>query len=233
MTVSLRMSSDAACAPLPAPGPSAGTMPRVCPTCQGSGMQTQPGRRLRDDRAVSRLPRSRPDRRRSLPGMPRLWTRRLDPHDPGADPGGGARRSADPAARQGRSRASAAVPPATSTSRSTSSRTRCSVARATTSRSTVPVPLRRGRARRRDRGSDARRLTGHAEDPCRHSRTAARSGVTRRGVSRAATARWRPARDRRGRDADRAGRRCPCRRPGLLRRDLRRGPARGAEPKGL
>jgi molecular chaperone DnaJ len=40
MTVSLRLSSDAACAACSGTGARAGTMPRVCPTCRGSGMQT-------------------------------------------------------------------------------------------------------------------------------------------------------------------------------------------------
>jgi molecular chaperone DnaJ len=40
MTVSLRLSSEAACAGCSGTGARAGTMPRVCPTCQGSGMQT-------------------------------------------------------------------------------------------------------------------------------------------------------------------------------------------------
>jgi molecular chaperone DnaJ len=40
MTVSLRLSSDAACPACSGTGARAGTMPRVCPTCQGSGMQT-------------------------------------------------------------------------------------------------------------------------------------------------------------------------------------------------
>jgi molecular chaperone DnaJ len=40
MTVSLRLSSDTACAACSGTGARAGTMPRVCPTCQGSGMQT-------------------------------------------------------------------------------------------------------------------------------------------------------------------------------------------------
>jgi molecular chaperone DnaJ len=40
LTVSLRLSSDAACAACSGTGAKAGTMPRVCPTCQGSGMQT-------------------------------------------------------------------------------------------------------------------------------------------------------------------------------------------------
>jgi molecular chaperone DnaJ len=40
MTVSLRLSSEAACAACSGTGARAGTMPRVCPTCQGSGMQT-------------------------------------------------------------------------------------------------------------------------------------------------------------------------------------------------
>jgi molecular chaperone DnaJ len=38
--VSLRLSSDAACSACSGTGARAGTMPRVCPTCQGSGMQT-------------------------------------------------------------------------------------------------------------------------------------------------------------------------------------------------
>ena len=40
LTVSLRLSSDAACSACAGTGAKAGTMPRVCPTCQGSGMQT-------------------------------------------------------------------------------------------------------------------------------------------------------------------------------------------------
>jgi molecular chaperone DnaJ len=40
MTVSLRLSSDAACSACSGTGARAGTMPRACPTCQGSGMQT-------------------------------------------------------------------------------------------------------------------------------------------------------------------------------------------------
>jgi molecular chaperone DnaJ len=39
MTVSLRLSSEAACTACSGTGARAGTMPRVCPTCQGSGMQ--------------------------------------------------------------------------------------------------------------------------------------------------------------------------------------------------
>lgn len=38
-TVSLRLSSEAACAACSGTGAAAGTMPRVCPTCSGSGMQ--------------------------------------------------------------------------------------------------------------------------------------------------------------------------------------------------
>lgn len=40
ITVSLQLSSEAACAACSGTGARAGTMPRVCPTCQGSGMQT-------------------------------------------------------------------------------------------------------------------------------------------------------------------------------------------------
>ncbi len=40
MTVSLRLSSEAACAACSGTGARAGTMPRVCATCGGSGMQT-------------------------------------------------------------------------------------------------------------------------------------------------------------------------------------------------
>lgn len=40
LTVSLRLSSDAACTACSGTGAKAGTMPRVCATCQGSGMQT-------------------------------------------------------------------------------------------------------------------------------------------------------------------------------------------------
>jgi molecular chaperone DnaJ len=40
ITVSLRLSSDAACGACSGTGAKAGTMPRVCPTCQGSGMTT-------------------------------------------------------------------------------------------------------------------------------------------------------------------------------------------------
>ena len=40
MTVSLRMASDEACAACAGTGARAGTVPRVCPNCEGSGMQT-------------------------------------------------------------------------------------------------------------------------------------------------------------------------------------------------
>jgi molecular chaperone DnaJ len=40
MTVSLHLSSDAACAACSGTGAKAGTIPRVCPRCEGSGMQT-------------------------------------------------------------------------------------------------------------------------------------------------------------------------------------------------
>jgi molecular chaperone DnaJ len=39
LTVALQMTSEAACAACSGTGARAGTMPRVCPTCQGSGMQ--------------------------------------------------------------------------------------------------------------------------------------------------------------------------------------------------
>jgi molecular chaperone DnaJ len=39
-TVSMRLSSDAACSACSGTGARAGTTPRLCPTCQGSGMQT-------------------------------------------------------------------------------------------------------------------------------------------------------------------------------------------------
>jgi molecular chaperone DnaJ len=39
-TVSMRLSSDAACAACSGTGARAGTTPRLCPRCQGSGMQT-------------------------------------------------------------------------------------------------------------------------------------------------------------------------------------------------
>jgi molecular chaperone DnaJ len=40
LTVSLRLSSDEACAACAGTGAKAGTVPRVCPRCEGSGMQT-------------------------------------------------------------------------------------------------------------------------------------------------------------------------------------------------
>jgi molecular chaperone DnaJ len=39
-TISLRLSSDEACTACAGTGARAGTVPRVCPTCEGSGMQT-------------------------------------------------------------------------------------------------------------------------------------------------------------------------------------------------
>lgn len=40
LTVSLRLSSDEACSSCAGTGARAGTVPRVCPNCEGSGMQT-------------------------------------------------------------------------------------------------------------------------------------------------------------------------------------------------
>src|SRR5215217_1358011 len=40
VTVGMQMSSDAACEACRGTGAKAGTVPRVCPTCEGSGMQT-------------------------------------------------------------------------------------------------------------------------------------------------------------------------------------------------
>jgi molecular chaperone DnaJ len=40
ITVSMQLSSDAACSACSGTGAKAGTMPRVCPNCEGSGMQT-------------------------------------------------------------------------------------------------------------------------------------------------------------------------------------------------
>ncbi len=40
MTVSLRLASDEACSACAGTGARAGTVPRVCPNCEGSGMQT-------------------------------------------------------------------------------------------------------------------------------------------------------------------------------------------------
>ena len=63
----------------------------------------QPQRgRLRPPRAVPGVPRPRARRRRPVPELLGQRSSTLDPHRPGAHPGGRAQRVADPAARQGR-----------------------------------------------------------------------------------------------------------------------------------
>ena len=71
-TVPLRLTSDAAVPDLPAaPAPRPGPLPRACPTCEGTGQTSREPGRLRLLRAVPRLPRPRPGRRRPVPDLPR------------------------------------------------------------------------------------------------------------------------------------------------------------------
>ena len=165
------------------------------------------GRRLR--RVVGRrrvlaqrdLPRLRwpPARlRRGVPDLPRLRPRPVRAHDPGADPGRGQGRPADPAARQGRG-----------------GRARRPGRRPLRHRQGEPAPavrpqgrqpharrtrlLRRGRAGRGHQDPDARRGAGHPQDPGRARPTAAPSGSAARAPARptAPTATcWRPSRCR-------------------------------------
>ncbi len=105
VTVPMQTISDAPCAACRGTGATAGTVPKVCPTCQGSGMKDDADRRrVRGRRAVPRLPGPRPRRRRPLPGLPRLGARPLDQHHAGPHPGRRDRRSEDPHQGQGRRR---------------------------------------------------------------------------------------------------------------------------------
>ena len=89
--------------------------------------------RLRGDRALPRLPRSRDGRRRPVPGLPRLRSGSVDQDDAGPDSGRASPTASGSGSRARAAPARTAAPPATSTSSCTSVRTRCSAARATTS----------------------------------------------------------------------------------------------------
>jgi molecular chaperone DnaJ len=102
VTVPLRLTSEAACAACRGTGAKAGTTPRVCPTCQGTGQTSRNAggfafaEPCRDCRGRGL------DRRRPVPGLPRQRSRPVDADDPGAHPGRGQGRPADPAQGQGR-----------------------------------------------------------------------------------------------------------------------------------
>ena len=178
-------------------GARAGTVPRVCPNCEGSGMQTSSdGGVFSMTEPCRRVPRPRPGRRRPVPGLPRLRPRGLQPDHLGPDPGRGQGRPADPAARQGRT-----------------GRARRARRRPLHPRPREPAPavrpqgrqphadragaLRRGGARCVDLRADAGRPAGDAQDPGRH---AERPHVPGQGPRRAGPRRHqgRPAGDRRG-----------------------------------
>ena len=110
-------------------------------------------------------------------------------HDPGAHPRRGQGRPADPAARQGRGRASTAARPATSTSPSRSSPHRLFGRKGDNLHPRRAGLLRRGRARRGHQGPHARRGAGHPQDPGRARPTAAPSGSAARAPARP-TAPW-------------------------------------------
>jgi DnaJ-class molecular chaperone len=105
VTIPLRMTSEQPCTACSGSGAKAGTTPRVCPTCSGTGHdQHQPGR-LRLLRALPRVQGARPGGGRPRARLQRLRTARSPPgRCAGQDSLGGQGRPADPAQGQGRSR---------------------------------------------------------------------------------------------------------------------------------
>ncbi len=105
VTVSLRLTSDAACPDCQGTGGKPGTKPHICPECEGRGLRGVVGRwRLLHERDLPGLWRPAAGLRRAVPDLPRQRAGHVCAHHPGPDPGRGQGRPADPAARQGRSR---------------------------------------------------------------------------------------------------------------------------------
>ena len=171
LTVSLRLSSEEAC---PACSGTGAQRRHRCRASArpvgGSGMQTssQGGVFAMTEPCRDCLGRGL-DRRRPVPGLPRLRPRYVDPHHPGAHPGRRQGRPADPAARQGRSGRARRPERRPVRHRARRRRTGSSVARATTS----PSRCRSG-STRSVLGAEISVPTlngshGDAEDPGRHA----------------------------------------------------------------
>ena len=102
VTICLRLTSDSACPDCHGTGGKPGTQPKICPECEGAGfIVTSPRRGLLDQRDLPALRRPPARLRRGVPDLPRLGSRHLVAHDPGAHPGRRQGRPADPVAGKG------------------------------------------------------------------------------------------------------------------------------------
>ena len=140
------------------------------------------GRRVPDERDLPRVPRPPARVRRGLPGLPRQRARRVQPHDPGPDPGRGQGRPEDPAQGQGCRRRAGRV------GRRPVRGGQGASAPAVPAQGRQPHPrragaLRRGRARCRDHGAHAQRCSGEGADPGGHAQRARVPGAWPRGAA--------------------------------------------------
>ena len=102
-TVALRLTGEGPCTACHGTGAKAGTVPRVCPTCEGTGQSSRNLGNFALLRAVQDLPRPRPGGRRPLPGRATGSGRAMSTRTIQARiPAGRRRRPADQAHGQGR-----------------------------------------------------------------------------------------------------------------------------------
>ena len=104
VTISLRLTSDAACPDCHGTGGKPGTTPHICPECEGAGLRRQlrPAAAFSINETCPALRRPPAGLRRGLPDLPRQRPRHLGPHDPGPHPGRGqGRRSGSGCAGKG------------------------------------------------------------------------------------------------------------------------------------
>ena len=102
VTVSLRLTSDAACPTCQGTGGKPGTRPHICPECEGAGfIVAGTGGAFSINETCPRCGGRQARVRRGLPDLPRQRPRHLGAHHPGPDPGGGEGRREDPAEGQG------------------------------------------------------------------------------------------------------------------------------------
>ena len=183
-TVPLRLTGEAACPTCRGTGAKAGTVPRVCPTCEGTGQASrnlggfafsEPCRDCRGRGLVVDDPC--PACHGQRPGDEH-------PHHPGAHPGRGGRRPADPAPGQGRPGRARRPGRATCTSRCTSRRTRCSAASGDNLTRHRAGDLPEAALGAEIKVPTLRRRAGDAPDPAGHAERPHASGCAARACRR-------------------------------------------------